>query len=67
MNDNDPYTKLVSKLKRGNGTRDQDTTKIVTKHPDPEQAVENHEDAIEHATQFADNARAVDPGGDTDE
>jgi len=29
------YTKLTTKVKRGTGTRDQDTTKVTTRHPDP--------------------------------
>jgi hypothetical protein len=60
MNDQDKYyTKLTTKVKRGTGTRDQDTTQVVTRHPDPEEAVERHQRAIEAATAFASHARTV--------
>jgi hypothetical protein len=57
----DHYSKLSTKVKRGQGTRDQDTTKVTTRHPDPEQAVENHNTAVEHAKQFAGHARTIQP------
>ena len=56
------YTKFTTKLKRGSGTRDQDVTKVVTKHTDPETAAENHQAAIDAAVKFADNAREIKPG-----
>jgi hypothetical protein len=62
-----PYTKLTTKVKRGSGTRDQDTTKLVTRHPDPETAVENHDAALEHMAKQAHFARGVQPGQDDDE
>lgn len=58
------YTKLITKVKRGNGTRDQDTTKVVTRHPDPETAVERHEQAIAKAREFASEAREIQPDVD---
>lgn len=64
MTADDQYTKLVTKVKRGSGTRDQDTTKVVTRHPDPAEAVARHEQAIEAMRSFADDARAVQPEGD---
>jgi len=60
----DEYTKLVTKVKRGEGTRDQDTTKVVTRHPNPEEAVRRHEQAVAAMRKFADDAREVQPGGD---
>jgi hypothetical protein len=63
MND-DHYTKLETKVKRGSGTRDQDTTKVVTRHPDPEKAVERHETAVAAARRFASDARDVQPEAD---
>jgi hypothetical protein len=57
----DHYTKLVSKVTRGEGTRDQDTTKVVTRHPDPEKAVEHHEKAVTFQKKMAENARGVQP------
>jgi hypothetical protein len=56
-----PYTKLVTKLKRGTGTRDQDTTKVVTRHPDPERAAHRHRKAIQAARRSAVTARAIQP------
>jgi hypothetical protein len=64
MSDADEYTKLVTKVKRGSGTRDQDTTKVVTRHPDPAEAVERHEQAVAALREFADDARDIQPGGD---
>jgi len=57
-----PYTKLVTKVKRGTGTRDQDTTKVVTRHPDPAQAAANHQSSIEAVRAAADAARSIQPG-----
>jgi hypothetical protein len=63
MTDTDEYTKLTTKVKRGQGTRDQDTTKVVTRHPDPEEAVRRHEQAVAAMREFADDARDIQPGG----
>jgi 3-hydroxyisobutyrate dehydrogenase-like beta-hydroxyacid dehydrogenase len=62
MSDDDHYTKLVTKVKRGSGTRDQDTTKVVTRHPDPQTAVKNHRKAVNAAAQdFTESARELQP------
>jgi len=61
------YTKLSTKVKRGTGTRDQDTVKVVTRHTDPEQAALDHERAIEAVRSAARSARTIQPDGDTDE
>jgi len=66
MTDHDHYTKLETKVKRGTETRDQDTTKVVTRHPDPDEAVQRHERAVEALRGFADDARTVQPEGDDD-
>jgi hypothetical protein len=55
------YTKLTTKVKRGTGTRDQDTTKVVTRHPDPETAVARHMSAVHAAQQMADTTRRIQP------
>lgn len=60
------YTKLSTKLKRGTGTRDQDTTKVVTRHPDPDQAVEKHAEALRAARTLTEDARTIQPGGGHD-
>jgi len=55
------YTKLVSKVKRGTGTRDQDTVKVVTRHPDPKLAVRQHRYAVEAQRELAQDAREIQP------
>jgi hypothetical protein len=59
------YTKLVTKVKRGTGTRDQDTVKVTTRHPDPTTAAVNHQQSIEAVRSAADAARSIQPE-DTD-
>jgi len=56
------YTKLTTKVKRGTGTRDQDTTKVTTRHPDPEQAVYNHQIAVDLMREMVDKTRSIQPG-----
>jgi len=53
------YTKLSTKIKRGTGTRDQDTTKLVTRHSDPKEAAKRHQTAIEAARKSAEAARTI--------
>ena len=72
MTDNEPdkkapYTKLTTKVKRGSGTRDQDTVKVVTRHMDPQQAAVDHEVAIGAIRDTAKTARTIQPGEDDDE
>jgi hypothetical protein len=55
------YTKLSTKVKRGTGTRDQDTVKVTTRHPDPQTAAKNHQQAIEAARESANAARSIQP------
>lgn len=59
--DKTSYTKLSTKVKRGTGTRDQDTVKVVTKHPDPKAAARNHNQAIEAVRRSASAARSIQP------
>lgn len=56
-----PYTKLSTKVKRGTGTRDQDTTKVVTRHPEPDEAVANHFEALSSVRKVAEQVRTVQP------
>jgi len=58
------YTKLTTKVKRGTGTRDQDTTKVMTRHPDPTIAAVNHQQALEAARSAASAARSIQPEDD---
>lgn len=55
------YTKLSTKVKRGNGTRDQDTTKVTTRHPDPETAVNRHLSAVDALQEMTNTARRTQP------
>lgn len=57
------YTKLTTKVKRGTGTRDQDTTKIVTRHPDPEEAAKRHQKSLAAVRAAAATARSIEPEG----
>jgi len=58
------YTKLTTKVKRGTGTRDQDTVKVVTRDPDPHEAARKHQQAVNAIRDTADAARSIQPGGD---
>jgi len=58
------YLKLTTKVKRGEGTRDQDTTKVVTRHHDPTEAVEQHQQAVEQLEKLAQQSRDIDPSRD---
>lgn len=59
--DRTSYTKLTTKVKRGSGTRDQDTVKVVTRHPDPNQAAKDHQQAVEAVRAAAKAARTIQP------
>lgn len=61
------YTKLSIKVKRGTGTRDQDTVQVTTRHPDPAVAAERHKQAIQTVRETADAARQIQPEGEGDE
>jgi hypothetical protein len=62
--DDTAYTKLTTKVKRGTGTRDQDTTKLVTRHPDPMEAATRHQKAIAAVRATADASRTIQPEAD---
>lgn len=57
---------VTAKLKRGSGTRDQDTIKIKAKGRTAEEAIENMDAVLNRADEWADDLRAVQPeeGGD---
>jgi len=57
----DEYTKLSTKVKRGTGTRDQDTTKVTTRHPDPQEAVKRHAKALAALETMSETARETQP------
>lgn len=54
---------ITAKLKRGTGTRDQDEIKIKAKGTTAEEAVENMNDAMDAAEEWADDLRAIQPEG----
>lgn len=58
------YTKLSTKVKRGTGTRDQDVVKVTTRHPDPQEAAHQHQQAIASVRAAAEAARSIQPGGE---
>jgi len=60
------YTKLSTKVKRGTGTRDQDTVKVTTRHPDPREAAVKHSQALEAVRLSVKAARTIQPEGDHD-
>jgi len=55
------YTKLTTKVKRGTGTRDQDTTKVVTRHRDPTMAVRKHRAAVDLMQETIADTRDIQP------
>jgi len=67
LEDTEGYTKLTTKVKRGTGTRDQDSTKVVTKHPDPEVAASRHHQAVTGLQATADAARSIQPDHEPDQ
>lgn len=60
------YTKLTTKVKRGTGTRDQDTVKVVSRYPDPKMAAVMHHQAIEAVRSAATAARTIQPEEDNE-
>lgn len=52
---------VTTKLKRGTGTRDQDELKIKAKGTSPEEAVENMEEVLEEAEEWAEALREIQP------
>jgi len=54
---------ITAKVKRGSGTRDQDTIKIKAKGTDAAEAIEEMDAVLERADEWADDLRDVQPGG----
>jgi phosphotransferase system HPr-like phosphotransfer protein len=52
---------ITTKLKRGSGTRDQDTLKIKAKGKTAEEAIDNMDKVVEHAEEWAKELRDVQP------
>jgi len=59
---------ITAKVKRGSGTRDQDTIKVKAKGKAATEAIENMDNTIEHVEQWAKQLRAIQPdNSDEDE
>jgi phosphotransferase system HPr-like phosphotransfer protein len=52
---------ITTKLKRGSGTRDQDELKIKAKGVTAEEAIENMDEVIEEAEEWAEELREIQP------
>lgn len=57
---------VETKVKRGSGTRDQDTIKVKVKGDDPDDVVERLNATIENLRETADEVRSIQPEGDDD-
>lgn len=55
---------ITAKLKRGSGTRDQDTIKIKAKGTTAEEAIENMDATLAKSDEWADQLRGIQPGED---
>lgn len=55
--------RVETKVKRGTGTRDQDTISVKVKGDDPDDVVERLNDTIENLRETADAARSIQPEG----
>lgn len=54
--------RLKTQLKRGSGTRDQDTIEVKIKGDDPVEAVHKLNETLERLAETADLARGTQPG-----
>lgn len=52
---------ITAKLKRGTGTRDQDTIKIKAKGKNAAEAAENMENTLEAVDEWAEQFRSIQP------
>lgn len=69
VNESADKIRLDTKVKRGSGTRDQDTVKVQVKGDDPDEAAGRLADTLDALTEHgvADTLRATQPGGADDE
>lgn len=56
--------RVETKVKRGSGTRDQDTVSVKAKGNDPDDVVDRLNATVENLRETADKARSIQPGGD---
>lgn len=52
---------ITAKLKRGTGTRDQDTLKIKAKGKTAEEAAQNMDETLESVDEWAEQFRSIQP------
>lgn len=67
VNESADKIRVETKIKRGSGTRDQDTIKVVVKGNDPDEAVEKLNETVANLRETADAARAIQPDQNEDE
>jgi len=58
---------VTAKLKRGSGTRDQDEVKIKAKGADAAEAIEEMDETLEAADEWADLLREIQPTEESDD
>lgn len=64
VNESADKIRVETKVKRGSGTRDQDTIKVQVKGDDPDDVVEQLNATVENLRETADAARSIQPEAD---
>jgi len=67
VNESADKIRVETKVKRGTGTRDQDTIKVVVKGDDPDETVKKLNATVENLRETATAARSIQPDGGDDE
>lgn len=67
VNESADKIRVETKVKRGSGTRDQDTIKVVVKGDDPDATVAKLNATVENLRATADAARSIQPDGGSDD
>lgn len=62
INESHDKIRLKTQLKRGSGTRDQDTIEVKVRGDDADDAVETLNQVLGSLRDTADNARSIQPG-----
>lgn len=63
INESADKIRVETKVKRGSGTRDQDTIKVVIKSDDPDDAVDKLNATVDRLRETADTVRGIQPHG----
>lgn len=64
LNESADKIRLKTQLKRGSGTRDQDTIEVKVRGDDPDEAVATLNQTLANLRETADAARDIQPGAD---